>query len=390
MALALSSALVMAHPRSPAAQEETSGGGVEAESSSLPPAPAIDARAWLLVDERSGKRLGGEEWEERLPMASTTKVMVALVALEDGVDLEREVEISAEAAAYATPEYSNVGLFPGDTLSVRELLVATMVASGDDAAYALAEHLGEGSVDAFVERMNREAREMDLADTHFTNPIGLDAREHYTSAADLATMTRRAFEYPLFERMVGSPYAAITTQDREIPLTNTNELLFAYAPTTGVKTGTTPAAGSSLVASAASEDESYVAVFLDAREDRFAAAVEAFEHGFEAYDVWELVPDGERYAERQLPYRRDESVGLVAAEPVEGLTWRDAAVERRVEVVDRLPREAQRGRRLGTLTVTVAGEEVGRTPLLARRGYDRASVWERVWYTVSGVFVEEE
>jgi serine-type D-Ala-D-Ala carboxypeptidase (penicillin-binding protein 5/6) len=317
-------------------------------------------------------------------------VMVALVVLEGEADLDEEVEVSAEAAAYATPEYSNVGLFPGDTLSVRDLLVATMVASGDDAVYALAEHLGGGSVGAFVERMNRKAESMGLGDTHFTNPIGLDAREHYTSAADLATMTRAAFAYPLFAEMVGSPYATINTQDREIPLTNTNELLFAYAPTTGVKTGTTPAAGPSLVASAASEDESYVAVFLDAREDRFAAAVKTLEHGFAAYDRRELVPDGERYAERQLPYRRDEEVGLVAGEPVEALTWEGADVKRRVEVVGELPPEAERGRQLGTLTVTVGGEEVGRTPLLARRGYDRASVFERVWYTVSGVFVEEE
>lgn len=368
--------------------EATSG------SSSADPArpaePDVDARAWTLVDERSGKPLGGEGAEDRLPIASTTKVMVALVVLEGGVDLDEEVVVSPEAAAYATPEYSNVGLFPGDTLSVRELLRATMVASGDDAVYALAEHLGDGSVDAFVERMNEKAQSLKLEDTHFTNPIGLDDREHYSSAADLAEMTRVAFEYPLFAEMVGSPYASITTQDREIPLTNTNELLFAYELTTGVKTGTTPAAGPSLVASAASGNESYVAVFLDAREDRFAAAVRTLEHGFAAYDREELVFEGERYAERDLPYRRDEEVGLIAGEPVEGLVWEGAEVEREVEVAKELPPEVKKGRRLGTVTVSVAGEVVGESPLLARTGYDRASVWERVWYTVGGVFVGEE
>lgn len=366
---------------------ETSG---TEEVAAGPAPPAVDARAWTLIDEESGKRLGGEGVEDPLPMASTTKIMVALVVLEGDVDLEEEVEVSPEAAAYATPEYSNVGLFPGDTLSVRELLTATMVASGDDAVYALAEHVGDGSVDAFVEKMNERAASLGLEDTHFTNPIGLDAREHYSSAADLAEMTRAAFEYPLFAEMVGAPYATITTQDREIPLTNTNELLFAYALTTGVKTGTTPAAGSSLVASAASGDESYVAVLLDAREDRFAAAVRTLEHGFSAYEREELVPEGERYAERDLPYRRDEEVGLVAGEPVEGLVWEDAEVRREVDVVEELPPSAKKGRRLGTLTVTVGGEVVGESPLLARTGYDRASVWERVWYTVGGVFVEEE
>jgi D-alanyl-D-alanine carboxypeptidase len=399
LALALVLALMLTTTVGAArAQEETVSGpeGDAGETSGTeevaagPAPPAVDARAWTLVDEESGKRLGGEDIEDPLPIASTTKIMVALVVLEGDVDLEEEVEVSSEAAAYATPEYSNVGLFPGDTLSVRELLTATMVASGDDAVYALAEHVGDGSVDAFVEKMNEKATSLGLEDTHFTNPIGLDAREHYSSAADLAEMTRAAFKSPLFAEMVGAPYATITTQDREIPLTNTNELLFAYALTTGVKTGTTPAAGSSLVASAASGDESYVAVLLDAREDRFAAAVRTLEHGFSTYEREELVPEGERYAERDLPYRRDEEVGLVAEESVEGLVWEDAEVRREVDVVEELPPSAKKGRRLGMVTVSVGGEVVGESPLLARTGYDRASVWERVWYTVGGVFVEEE
>jgi D-alanyl-D-alanine carboxypeptidase len=250
------------------AQETT----VEETAPEEPVPPEVAARAWALVDLRSGEYLAGENATDRLPMASTTKIMVALLALEEA-SLEEEVTVSEEAAAFAVPLYSNVGLLPGDSLSVRELLMATLISSGDDAAYALAEHLGGGSAQHFVERMNRKAVSMGLEDTRFENPIGLDARGHYSSARDLATMTRLALEYPTFRQMVATPYAAVYTQYREIPLANTNDLLGLYPEATGVKTGTTPGAGPSLVASAHSADESYVAVFLDSEEDRFAAAV---------------------------------------------------------------------------------------------------------------------
>jgi serine-type D-Ala-D-Ala carboxypeptidase (penicillin-binding protein 5/6) len=130
--------------------------------------------------------------------------------------------------------------------------------------------------------MNGEANALGLEDTHFENPVGLDASGQYSSGRDLAEMTRLAMRYPVFREIVATDYATITTQDREIPLTTTNDLLFIYPLATGVKTGTTPAAGPSLVASAAAENESYLSVVLDAREDRFAASIRALEHGFAA------------------------------------------------------------------------------------------------------------
>jgi D-alanyl-D-alanine carboxypeptidase (penicillin-binding protein 5/6) len=352
------------------AQETT----VEETAPEEPVPPEVAARAWALVDLRSGEYLAGENATDRLPMASTTKIMVALLALE-------------EAAAFAVPLYSNVGLLPGDSLSVRELLMATLISSGDDAAYALAERLGGGSAQHFVERMNRKAVSMGLEDTRFENPIGLDARGHYSSARDLATMTRLALEYPTFRQMVATPYAAVYTQYREIPLANTNDLLGLYPEATGVKTGTTPGAGPSLVASAHSADESYVAVFLDSEEDRFAAAVRTLEHGFKSYDREELVLAGEVYAEAGVPYRRGETVGLLAEESVEGLVYRGAEVERETRVVEELPDSVRPGEKLGTVVLSVDGEIVGESPLVTREGYDEASLWERVWYTVEGLFV---
>lgn len=345
----------------------------------------VRADAWALADLRSGEVLAGHDAGERLPIASTTKIMLALVVLREG-DLDREVVVSQGAAAYAAPPYSNVGLRAGDVLSVRELLMASLIASGDDAAYALAEALGGGSVERFVEKMNREARRLGLEDTHFQNPVGLDGKRHRSSARDLIRMSRAAMGYPLFREIVATEYATITTQDREIPLTNTNQLLFTYPPATGIKTGTTPAAGPCLVASAAAGDESYVAVVLDAAADRFAASVRLLEYGFSAYDRRELVRRGERYASVEVPYRRGERVPLLAGESVGGLLGPTSRVRREVEVMEELPDAARRGDRLGRIVVWVDGERVGSAPLVAGRSYDEASLWERLWYTVEGFF----
>ncbi len=368
-----------------AASPEADAKPEQRESVAKPPAPDVAARAWALVDLRSGEYLAGENASKELPMASTTKIMVALMALERA-DLDEKAVVSEKAASFAKPIYSNVGLLAGDELSLRDLLKATLISSGDDAVYALAEHLGGGNAGRFIEEMNQEAKRMGLKETRFENPSGLDARGHHSSARDLAKMTRIAMKYPLFREMVGTSYAAIYTQDREIPLTNTNDLLATYAPTTGVKTGTTPAAGASLVASAAAGNESYVAVFLDSQEDRFVAAVRTLEHGFTTYDREYLVKGGKRYANADVPYRRGEKVPLVAREDVEGLVYDGSDVEREPKVMKELPDSARRGTKLGEVVVRVDGERVGEAALVARKGYEEASVWQRLWYTVGGIF----
>ena len=348
--------------------------------------PDVAARAWVLTDLESGDPLAGEDASRELPIASTTKIMQALVVL-DNADLGEEVTVSRAAASYATPAYSNVGLLPGDTLSVKELLMAAVISSGDDAAYALAEHAGgEAGVNGFVDQMNEKAEALGLKDTHFENPIGLDEKGHYSSARDLATMARVAMQDREFREMVSTEYASIFTQDREIPLASTNELLFSYPPATGIKTGTTPAAGESLVSSASIGDESYVFVVLDSKEERFRASLRTLRYGFIAHDRKDLVARGRGYATMEAPYQRDEVVDLVAKGDVAGLTGASPDVEREVDLVDHPPLSAKAGTRLGRVVVKVDGEEVGRTPLLAKEGYQRPSLGQRLWYTVGGIF----
>jgi D-alanyl-D-alanine carboxypeptidase (penicillin-binding protein 5/6) len=348
--------------------------------------PDVAARAWVLTDLRSGDFLAGEDASRELPIASTTKIMEAIVVLESG-DLGEEVTVSRKAASYATPAYSNVGLLPGDTLSVRELLMAALISSGDDAAYALAEHVGgKGGVNRFVEMMNEEAESLGLENTHFENPIGLDEKGHYSSAGDLATMARVAMQHPEFRDIVSTEYASIYTPDREISLASTNELLFSYRPATGIKTGTTPAAGETLVSSASLGDETYVCVILDSREERFGASARTLRYGFIAHDRKNLVVKDKQYATIEAPYQRDEVVDLVAGGDVAGLVDAHPDVEREVELVDHPPLAARAGTTLGRVVVMVDGEKIGESALVAKRGYEKPSLGQRLWYTVGGIF----
>jgi D-alanyl-D-alanine carboxypeptidase (penicillin-binding protein 5/6) len=281
-----------------------------------PGAPKLNAGSWTLIDADTGLYLAGKNPDEQVPIASTTKIMVALVALDERVDLDEQVTVSEDAASYAGSIYSNIGLYPYDRVSVRDLLTAALIPSGTDAVYALAEHLGDGSVDEFVAKMNDKAKELGLENTHFENPAGIDARGNYSSAADLAMITREAMEHPEFRSIVDDPQATISTQDRKIQIFTTNLLVlpnsgYDYGPATGAKTGTSPQAGPCLVASATSGDESYITVVLDAAEDlqRFEAGRTALEYGFGEYESEALVQREDPYADLELPYRIDTHEG---------------------------------------------------------------------------------
>jgi serine-type D-Ala-D-Ala carboxypeptidase (penicillin-binding protein 5/6) len=366
-----------------AAQEKPAG------ERTAPKTPKLDAKSWVLVDADTGIYLAGKNPDKRLPIASTTNVMTALVVLDRGVELDEEVTVSDQAERFVGSVYSNVGLISGERLSVRELLEAALIPSGTDAVYALAEHLGGGGgkagVHNFVDEMNHKALEMGLENTHFEDPAGLDSPEHYSSARDMAEIARAAMGYPEFRDIVDTEEATISTPSRKIELFTTNNLLYIYEPATGIKTGTSPEAGPSLIASAKEGDESYIVVMLDANGDqyRFSAAQNLLDFGFADYEREALISEGREYEKVGLPYRREESVGLVAAKDVPGLVGPGLEVERRT-TTDEPPPEARAGEELGTIEVLVDGKSVGSAPLVTEKGYEEASLWQRIRYWTSG------
>lgn len=384
----LATLLIVTPGASLSAQETTTGDQTEPQQPPDPPdPPEIDAEAWALVAGPSGVYLGGENPDEQLAIASTTKIMAALVVLERDVDLQREVTVPTEAEEFVGFTYSNVGLIAGERITVRDLLIASLVPSGTDAVYTLAYALGDGNVDNFVEQMNEQASSMDLENTQFDSPAGLDSPDNYSSARDLAKIARAAMEYPVFAEIANMTEPTINTDSREIQLVTTNSLLYYYPEATGIKTGTSPAAGPSLVASAESEGESYIAVVLGADEDqyRFVAAESILAYGFEDYEREPLVNRDEELEELEIPFRRDESVSLIAEREVVGISGPGLEVETQINTPE-LPDAAEAGEELGTVEVLVNGESVGQSPLVAESGYEEASFWTKTWYRIRNLF----
>jgi serine-type D-Ala-D-Ala carboxypeptidase (penicillin-binding protein 5/6) len=369
--------------RNKAGAQETVPGAQTAPGDSVPAPPTVEAQAWTLTDAESGLYLEGDNPDERLPMAATILIMTALVVLEEGVDPDEEVTISEEAESYVGTTFSNVGLIEGERLTVRDLLVASLVASGTDAVYALAEYVGDGSVEQFVGMMNEEAASIGLQNTNFETPAGLDTTGNYSSARDLAILAREALEYSLFAEIVSTEQATISTQNREIEISNTNQLLNTYPPATGVRTGSSPQAGENIVASAEDGDESYIAVVLGAEESdkRFRAAETILEYGFVHYELQPLVRQGEVYEEVPLPYRPGEFVELSATEEVAAPVTSSSEIERQV-TTEELPSEAEASQELGEVEVLVGEQSVGRSALVAQEGYEEASLWDRAWFSV--------
>lgn len=344
--------------------------------------PKLTAKAWVLMDAENGQILLGHNANEHLSMASTAKIMSVLVTLDEGVDPGKEVTVSEKAASYAKPPYSNAGLYPYDRVSVDELIRGALIPSGIDAVYALAEAVGNGSVDIFVQKMNDEAKSMGLKDTHFANPAGLEAKGQYSSAHDLAEMAYAAMKYRLFRNTVNDIETTITTQDRKIHLVNTNLLLQYYPPATGIKTGTTPTAGENLVSSASKDGESYIAVVLDS-SDRYSDSEALLDYAFNRYKHKPLLEKGKTYGSVELPYRRGESIKLKADKDVTGLVDAGSKIERKVDTGEPPP-SAKAGEKLGTVDVLVNGKSAGESPLVATKGYKKASFWQKTGYRMGG------
>ena len=222
-------------------------------------APEVNARAMIVVDEASGAVLWERNAGDRLPPASLTKIATAVVALEAG-GLERRVDIDVDSKAM--PSSTVMGLLPGDSFQLSDLLYGLMLPSGNDAALAIARAVS-GSDAAFVRDMNALMVRMGLRDTHFSNPHGLGSSSHYTSAFDLAMLTRYAMSYPGFEPL-STTRSWVAKGSRNISMYNLNTLLGGYSGADGVKVGYTRSAGHTLVASASRNGHRVYVVLLNA------------------------------------------------------------------------------------------------------------------------------
>ena len=241
-----------------------------------PAAPQVDAEAAVLMSASNRKVLYAVNPEAYMYPASTTKIVTLLVALEKG-KLDSVVTVSPGAA---NCEGSSLELRSGDKLTLRDLLYGLMLVSGNDAAEAVAEHVG-GSIPKFAALMNAKADQLGATRTHFSNPHGLpDPINHFTTALDLAKITAAAMGNPEFNKIVSTREYTVNFRNRApVRIANTNRLLRTYSSATGVKTGSTQEAGDCLVASARRGNVSLIAVLLN-DDERWSDAVKLLDYGF--------------------------------------------------------------------------------------------------------------
>ncbi len=247
--------------------------------------PKINSRRAIIYDRDSKRILYGKCENERCAMASTTKIMTAIIVIENG-NLNETVEISSKSANTGG---SRLGLKKGDKIKKIDLLYGLLMCSGNDAAVALAENIS-GSVEEFAILMNNKAKELKLVNTNFVTPHGLDQPEHYTTAYELAKLTDYALTNKLFADIVNTKNYVVNINDFPKNIHNTNELLGVLEGVNGVKTGFTNGAGRCLVTSASRSNMNIICVVLgaDTKKIRTSDSVKLIEYAYREYELIEL------------------------------------------------------------------------------------------------------
>lgn len=347
--------------------------------------PKLSARSAILIDGETRQVLFQANSDERLPNASTTKILTAIVVLEKA-SLADRVVVSERAA---TTSEQSIWLKAGEMLTVEQLLYALLVQSANDAAVALAEHVG-GSVEGFVEMMNQKAEEIGATSSHFVNPHGLDQKDHYTTARDLAIITAYAMENPEFRKI-------INTQSYEIPwpgnpyprvCENHNKLLKIYPYANGVKTGYTNTAGKCLVGSAEKDGHLLISVVLN-DNSFFEDSAALLEYGFEEFMQVDFVAEGDPILEVRVGEVPERRVKGISGESLSRLVRKDKALEAINGVVQfhqRVPFPVSRGERLGTITFEVDGDRV-EVPVVAQDQVKPPNIIFRIIYSMIMIWV---
>ncbi len=349
-----------------------------------PAEPEIVGTAGLLMDAENGQVLYAKEADRKMYPASTTKILTAMIALEKS-SLDEMVEVSREASSV---DGSRVGLQPGEQLPMGHLLYMLMLSSSNDAAVAIAEHLG-GSVQGFAAMMNKKAKEIGALSSNFTNPHGLPDPNHYTTARDLALIGREAMRNRTFRQIAGTLNIRLERKVHMPPdvLRKVEELEKVYGPVqedfythnrlltqgyygyrgaNGIKTGYTVDAGQCIVASARRDGRELIAVVLNSQGvNLWTDAAALLDYGFEEFTPVELVTPQQVVTDAEVKNGTERAM-LETAEsfyynfPV----GREPRVTRRVELKDGITAPVEAGQKLGELVLEAEGRELGRVPLV--------------------------
>ncbi|WP_106477143.1 D-alanyl-D-alanine carboxypeptidase family protein [Phytohalomonas tamaricis] len=351
--------------------------------SMIPSPPSLAAKAWVLMDAKSGRILVENNADERVPPASLTKMMTAYIAeyeMDKG-NLAPDDQVRISENAWRTGG-SRMFLRVGTYASVNDLMQGIVIQSGNDASVAMSEHIA-GSEDAFAQLMNQHAKMMGLKNTHFMNPTGLPNPDHYSSAHDLAIIARHIIEdYPGHYKLYSEKY--FTYNDIRQP--NRNLLLWRDKTVDGLKTGHTEEAGYCLVASAKQEDTRLIAVVLgtNSEEARAQETQKLLSYGFRYYKSQKLYDKGAVLnearvwggAQNQVKLGVDHEVYLTVP------SQNDDQLAARMNVQQNLEAPIEAGKQYGTLQVVQGDEVIHEEPLVALEAVEQGGFFKRIWDSV--------
>lgn len=333
----------------------------------------ISAKSAILVEADSGTVLFEKKPDDKMLIASTTKIMTGLIVLEE-CGLDDMVTISDAAAG---TEGSSAYLIPGERLSVRELMYALMLSSGNDAAAALAIHVS-GSIEAFAEKMNEKSIELGLKNTSFKNPHGLDAEGHYSTARDLAVLTAHALNNNDFKDIVSTKTASVGERN----LKNHNRLLWELEGAIGVKTGYTKAAGRILVSAVEREGVRVICVTINASDD-WNDHKKLYNEFFENAVIHNICSEDEVYCEMPVMSGNEDTVSILFKKSISIMANNNDVIKTEIELPDFVYAGIKKGDKAGIYRVLLNGKTVAETELIFSddvtvNDEQKLNFWEKV------------
>ena len=348
----------------------------------------IKAKSVVLMEPNTGKVLYESNSDEKLPPASITKIMSLLLVMEaiDRGDISLETVVTASEHACSMGG-SQIWLEPGETMTVNDLLKAAVIASANDACVALGETVA-GSEEGFVALMNERAKKLGMTNTHFVNCTGLDAEEHLTTAYDVALMSSALIKHDLIK-----DYSTVwmdTLRDGKSELVNTNKLVRFYEGTTGLKTGTTSTAKYCLSATAERNGLELVAVVMagESSNDRFGGAKKLLDYGFANYNYSSIDAGLEEKPEIQVLKGTQKTVEALPQGNLNVLLPKTASgnIERKTVLSENVTAPVKKGDILGTVTITLNGEQLGEIALVAKEDVKRLTLSVTIGWILKGLF----
>ena len=336
----------------------------------------LNAKSAILMEESTGNILYESNPDERLPIASVTKVMTMLLIMEavdsGKISLDDMVTVSENAMSYGG---STMFLETGEQLTVNDMLKGIAVASANDGCVAMAEHLA-GSESAFVDMMNEKAKELGMENTHFMNTNGLDEDDHYSSARDVAIMSRELMKHETIFN-----YTSIwmdTLRGGKFQLANTNKLIRFYDGANGLKTGSTSKALCCLSAAAKRNDMQLIAVVLGAptSAERFASAKSLLDYGFANYAVNTQITAGDEVQKIAVEKGVDEEVGVVAGDSCSTLVKKgqEDNITKEIKIDETITAPIEAGQKIGTMTISRDGEVIADIDLNASSAVEKKGI----------------